>query len=152
MDTFELPVEKAHGIHLLYPEACTFPINAIRVANVLGYKVYRNDEITDGMYDVDKKCIYLNTAFSAKKKNFIVAHELGHAVMHHSKEDIDKLRPELEANIFARNLLVPTGMLYYMIKKGYSDFDQLTAFFGVGDYVLAARLEDIGVISSQWRK
>ena len=146
-----MPEQKATGIHLLYPEACKFPVNPIRVANALGYRVCRDDNAVDGYFNLGKKTIFFNTNMSVKKKRFTVAHELGHAVLNHSKEEMETRQGEAEANLFAECLLAPSDIVHRCINNGY-DFIQMTEFFGVGDYFKAFRLERMGIISNRWRK
>ena len=68
-----------------------------------------------------KKSIYLNeTKGTTQRRRFTVAHEIGHIVLEHpispiiyrNSEIDDGQKPEeIQANIFARDLLMPAGVL-----------------------------------------
>ena len=69
----------------------------------------------------DKKAIYLNESKGTmQRRRFTLAHELGHIVLDHpinpiiyrnSESDENQLPIEVQANIFARDLLMPAGVL-----------------------------------------
>ena len=86
-----LAEQKAIGLHLLYPEVCSFPVNPIKVANRLGIQVLKDNskENIDGRYDADKNVIYLNTNQSLLRRRFTVCHELGHALLGHGSSPRD---------------------------------------------------------------
>ena len=151
-----LAEQKALGIHMLYPDVCTFPVNPIKVANVLGYKVYKDvsKENVDGYYNAEKKRIYLNIEQPINRRRFTVAHELGHALLNHgtrfrdhdktfSKKNYDPA--EVEANTFATCLLMPAQAVMQCVKNKMT-FDEMTAFFGVSDMAMAIRLKQVGVL------
>lgn len=57
----------------------------------------------------NKYTIYLNSASYIKRLNFTLWHEIGHIFLGHfkTKKDIPYEDKEKEANIFARNMLIP---------------------------------------------
>lgn len=69
----------------------------------------------------DKKAIYLNEQKgTTQRRRFTLAHELGHIVLDHpinpiiyrnSEVDENQSPTEIQANIFARDLLMPAGVL-----------------------------------------
>ena len=69
----------------------------------------------------DKKAIYLNESKGTiQRRRFTLAHELGHIVLDHpinpiiyrnSEVDENQSPTEIQANIFARDLLMPAGVL-----------------------------------------
>ena len=69
----------------------------------------------------DKKTIYLNESKGTiQRRRFTLAHELGHIVLDHpinpiiyrnSEVDENQSPTEIQANIFARDLLMPAGVL-----------------------------------------
>ena len=152
----DLAEQKALGIHMLYPDVCTFPVNPIRVANKLGFKVYKDNsqENLDGYYKDDTRRIYLNTDQPINRRRFTVAHELGHALLGHGtrQKDHDKTfsrknydPAEVEANTFATCLLMPKQYVIQCIRNNMT-FDEMTSFFGVSDMAMAIRLKQVGVL------
>lgn len=69
----------------------------------------------------DKKTIYLNESKGTiQRRRFTLAHELGHVVLNHplkplvyrnSESDHNQKPEEVQANVFARDLLMPAGVL-----------------------------------------
>jgi len=99
--------------------------------------------------------LVVNAADSKNRKNFTVAHELGHWLMHRDNLRADpkvgvlfriplgKLNAdplEKQANTFAANLLVPEKMLIAKKKLGLSQ-KELAETFGVSEEVIGYRLE-----------
>lgn len=153
----ELAEQKAIGLHLLYPEVCTFPVNPVRVANRLGIQVLKDNsrENIDGRYDADKNVIYLNTEQSLLRRRFTVCHELGHALMGHGSSPRDNSKTytrsdydpkEVEANTFAAALLMPPQAVRTCVARGYS-FGQMCNYFGVSSMAMAIRLKQLGLIN-----
>jgi len=109
----------------------TPPIPALEIAEHSGVDVVFTDfnEFSDdvsGFCDFANKKIYVNSSDKTQRKNFTIAHELGHWVLHRElfKDDTNeyKVLPrftkpdyddplEKEANFFAAELLVPTRLL-----------------------------------------
>ena len=103
------------------------PVDPIDIAKKMGIDVkmvvFDSNDVS-GMYDYEKRIIYVNNNELPTRKLFTVAHELGHVIMHddyvknnteykilrRSPHDNDPI--ELEADAFAANLMMPR----YMIK------------------------------------
>ena len=90
-----------------------------------------------GMYKYIKrnKVIYLNSNLDDCQKRFVLAHELGHCVLHTkstcfftSINYINKGKKEHEANLFAAEFLIYD--VDPIILEGYS-INQLAAYYGV---------------------
>ena len=72
-----------------------------------------------GMYmEVEgRKCIFLKADLEEAERNMILAHELGHALLHREEAAMMEImnmtffsmteKPEYEANVFAAHLLIP---------------------------------------------
>lgn len=92
------------------------------------------------------KQIFLNCNLSKEQENFVLAHEIGHSVLHPTantpflKEStflsVDKM--ELEANKFAMELLLPDAELHQ-----YQDLtlDQLSRMLGYNKFLIELRLK-----------
>lgn len=97
--------------------------NPIKLAEALGIVViHENLGNTLGYYNrhFRFKIIHLNEKLDEEKLEFVCAHELGHAILHpdsntpflkkHTLFSTDKI--EMEANVFAMNLLFKEKDLY----------------------------------------
>ncbi|MDR0327677.1 MAG: ImmA/IrrE family metallo-endopeptidase [Planctomycetaceae bacterium] len=132
------------------------PVLASQLAKAYGLEVvegvFKPEHINvAGFIDFDKKTIAVNSADSAPRKNFTIAHELGHYLLEHSIEDgytvllrntDDMVRTpiEQEANCFAANVLVPEPFLRdYLIQYPRVTDEQLAGVFGVSVAVIRFR-------------
>ena len=103
----------------------------IEIAEELGIEVaYRNLGKINGYYNTiyGSKVIRINRRLDERKKQFVAAHELGHAILHgdmstpfmreHTYFSIDKF--EIEANTFAVNLLILDSELSEYQREGFT--------------------------------
>lgn len=66
------------------------------------------------------RCIFINEDLPENDRHFVMAHELGHALLHRkencyfirNKTLLSTLRIEKEANTFAAELLIPDSLIY----------------------------------------
>lgn len=112
-----------------------------------------------GFIDIQTNRLFVNSNESAVRRNFTIAHELGHYLLGHtsSSEYANLLfrRPleeqedpiiEQEANCFAGDLLVPEIFLKEVIQKyPFATNSQLGNIFGVSDTVIRIRKKILGV-------
>ncbi|MDD6174067.1 MAG: ImmA/IrrE family metallo-endopeptidase [Elusimicrobia bacterium] len=143
--------------------------NFITVPPVLSEALARNYGLTVQYYTfkpeytnvsgfITKNTIIVNVADSPNRRNFTIAHELGHYLLGHAdKPDYEVLyrRPiadtsnkpmEQEANCFAANLLVPKQMLQkYISDYPFINNEQLARIFGVSSDVIGFRRQILGV-------
>jgi Zn-dependent peptidase ImmA (M78 family) len=108
-----------------------------------------------GFFDFEDKEIYVNDDDPPNRQTFTVAHELGHFLLNHDKNEYGVLYRmqkingensplEKEANLFAANLLVPSKMLKDTIKKynlNDKDDEILASLFGVSKEMMGYRLK-----------
>lgn len=93
------------------------------------------------MYMKRHKCIFLNENLSESELRFVMAHELGHAIMHprqncyfiRNKTFLSANRIEVEANTFAVELLVPDTEI---IENPDLTIGQLARMTGYGEEIL----------------
>lgn len=98
------------------------------------------------MYLKRHRCIFLNENLEEHEKRFVMAHELGHAIMH-PKENCYFIRNktlllnsklEIEANKFAVELLLPDDILVEYISSGYTQ-DQISRLTGYHEKLIELR-------------
>lgn len=82
-----------------------------------------------GMYKYIKKnkVIFLNSNLKEEERKFVLAHEIGHAILHTKSScffstttSINKIKKEYEANLFAAELLIDFKDVDSLYLKGYS--------------------------------
>ena len=132
------------------------PINAAELAEACGLAVFESRfkpaySHVAGFIDFDNTKILINADDSVPRKNFTVAHELGHYLLGHNEENgytvllrnpdaMAKTPIEQEANCFAANLLVPERFLREWLDNYPSATDQqLSGIFGVSAEVIRYR-------------
>ncbi|MEE0289602.1 MAG: ImmA/IrrE family metallo-endopeptidase [Lachnospiraceae bacterium] len=117
--------------------------NPFEIADALGIIVQTGKLGFEGCYMFLKnhRCIFLNEDLSDRDKLFVMAHELGHAIMHR-KDNCYFIRnqtlllnskKEIEANTFAVELLVPDNIVLE-----YQDYNiqQLSMLLGYDEKLL----------------
>lgn len=110
-----------------------------------------------GAYDKKNRSIYIAQSDSYSRKAFTIAHELGHYVLHESK-DVETLtraealrlgekKPDIEqeADWFAASLLMPRKMLERFWAITY-DVDRMARLFRVSYSLMDYRLKHLGLI------
>ncbi|MCK9457450.1 MAG: ImmA/IrrE family metallo-endopeptidase [Candidatus Ozemobacteraceae bacterium] len=108
--------------------------NSAKIAENLGIKIYYRSNFTDllGMYTVvqRQRCIFLNNNLGYEDSQIVIAHEIGHDLIHRRmaqnsghKEfmlfDLNS-RPEYEANAFAAHILLDEKEIEPLITDGVS--------------------------------
>lgn len=94
---------------------------------------------TLGMYKYinRNKVIFLNSNLNENKKRYVLAHEIGHAVLHTKSscfftntKNLNKLKKECEANLFAAEFLINNENIDFFYIKEYST-EQLASYYKV---------------------
>ena len=137
------------------------PIPALEIAEGSAVDVVFTDfnEFADevsGFCDFEAKKIYVYNRDTMRRKNFTIAHELGHWILHRDLFADDaseyKVLPrftkpnyadslEKEANSFAAELLVPTRLLKPVIRLSAS---KLADMFLVSREMMEYRIRNVG--------
>lgn len=113
----------------------------------------QNAEI-DGFSQVvnDRPIIVLNQKKgSLARKNFSLAHELGHLVLHscHNKEELDSSEIEKEADVFAANFLMPAeDFRRDIININVETLIRLADKWSVSPQAVLERCRDLGFFES----
>jgi len=133
-------------------------VDVIYVSNEFGVNVeevempekYRD---VAGFYDANKKTIYISKNDPPERKQFSIAHELGHIILGHRNYEVlfrvphkEALYPkeEREANSFAAHLLMPDFMIKEYLKKynlTKNDYIRMAKIFGVPVIAMKHTLE-----------
>lgn len=123
----------------------------------VGYYIFLPDRRNVSGFITNSE-IVINDEESPQRKNFTIAHELGHYLLGHvGNKDYDVLyrkpiaeqtnKPmEQEANCFAANLLVPEYMLKkYLAEYPFANNYQLANIFGVSTEVIGFRKQTLRI-------
>lgn len=147
------------------------PVKLDSVAKYLNITIYEKDLPDDisGILDVnnpENPRILVNSNHSTNRKNFSIAHEIGHFLLHHgsfgvhvdrktymrdskSKEGLYHI--EIEANKFASELLMPTAFIKKEL-EGIEDLidtnddiiDNLAKKFAVSTTAMSIKFQSLG--------
>lgn len=119
----------------------------------LGISLYERNDFRDlkGMYAhvLGRPCIFIKADLPPELYRVVLAHELGHDRLHrellsHFKILHDRTffewssQPEMEANLFAAELLIPDDLFLERAYDGW-DLDQLAASFGLPRELLSLK-------------
>ncbi|MCL2810515.1 MAG: ImmA/IrrE family metallo-endopeptidase [Clostridia bacterium] len=150
-----------------YDKAKSLPINVIAIAQRLRVLVFEDDftgphnqdaygylrYVEDNLYG-DAYGIYVNRKHAPVRKNFTVAHELGHYCLHqgelkeaHELNRVNEFSPEEEwANNFAAELLMPTELLRRVHGElVFLTVAELAKRFAVSHVAMSRRLGALGL-------
>lgn len=139
------------------------PINLVEIAEKYGLQVYRTrfdkHPAVSGAYDRQKKSIYVSEDDSQARRNFTIAHELGHFFLHQDRSNEvflrtdafnlhqDKPPEEKEADVFASVILMPAGLVYKYWQLENNP-EELAIIFGVSESAMRWRLHNLKLINN----
>ena len=96
------------------------------------------------------KCIFINNSIEDREfQKFVMAHELGHALLH-PKENfcymenftyLKVVRTEVEANHFAAQLLLPDELIENVFDEESMTLSQLSRVLGYSEKIIELRLQ-----------
>lgn len=145
-----------------------YPTPLVSMAKDLGIKIYETYDLKDNQAGLIRKekdnyVIYLNIHDSSRRKRFTIAHEIGHFILHkdilEKRELIDDIRQpilnrntdksqkekqqiEIEANIFAANILMPEKEFKKKFNQSNS-VEEVAKYFSVSTAAAAIRAKDL---------
>ena len=109
-----------------------------------------------GFYSVINKRTYIviNDSISEKEAELVCAHELGHHLLHDYLADNPVIReisfydpqtrPELEANVFAAELLIADDEMLELVNSDYT-LKQIAAILGYDLNIVKIKLKYMGI-------
>lgn len=121
----------------------TNPYDLASCLNVLIFEVELKNTLGMYRYINKTRTIFINSNLSDEVKRFVLAHELGHAILH-TKENCFYLKYntfiktstyEVEANKFAAELLIDDKEFKSNIGKGFT-IGQLASYFEVPEELI----------------
>jgi Zn-dependent peptidase ImmA (M78 family) len=139
------------------------PINPVKIALEMGIAVnfanFPKHNNVSGFFNAKQNAIYVNAAEAGSRMTFTIAHELGHSQLHRdwaessdykilyrNQNIIDQKDPkEVEANVFAANLLVPRFLLdkyKKILENSLIGISDLATVFAVSNPVIKFRLKN----------
>ena len=147
------------------------PVNVIGLIEALGidYIEHPMDASSSGRIDVNEpfSIITVNSEEGPQRRRFTAAHELGHYLLHRDiidgKGHLDRLYSEggkdnpyaplspsheVQANQFAADLLMPSGVLKSRYDPATDNVPELANLCGVSLAAMKIRLKSIGVRST----
>lgn len=138
----------------------TFPIdlNKIIADNKILLKEteFDNVDVSGALRKINGQYVILiNKKHSKTRQNFTIAHELAHYFLHkdlcNEFEDITFFRGvtsdsiELQANIFAGELLMPANEFLRVLKQGTDTIQELAHYFGVSTLAIRVRAKQLNL-------
>lgn len=138
-----------------------FPINPVKIAQLIGYEVLAFDGEksefgnVSGIVDHENKKIFFNSNEPSTRNRFTIAHEIGHIILHPDQDHVDFRSPfpggiheikEQEANKFAAALLMPKNEFKKIFEKS-ADFYKISSYFGVSKIATNIRAFRLGLIN-----
>lgn len=125
--------------------------NPFKIADALHIEIINGDiGSREGcyMYLKKHKCIFLNENLDDHERDFVMAHELGHAVMHpkencyfiRNKTLLLNSKTEDEANKFAIELLLPDDEFSEYIQYGYTK-EQISRITGYHEKLIDLKMK-----------
>ena len=153
--------ERIKGVYDLYSMPGIYPVPLLDFAQTLGYKV-RDFVLTaenrhiSGAVMYKEKIILLNPSEYEKRRNFTLAHELGHIILGHgadrdneydTRETVwnpKKDSREYEADELAAELLMPEAE-FKKLWNEYKNVPELADAFEVSIMAAKKRLDKLGI-------
>ena len=137
------------------------------------------DPGVSGLYRVESGIVEVNQAEPRMRQRFTCAHELGHHVLHldrlrgrkvirdlakkvredvredrlarHSSDETLPRRKEAEANVFASEILMPSGIVVPLYRRGLTEVSELAGRFGVSRLAMEIKLMNLRLIRGRAR-
>lgn len=100
------------------------------------------------IYDHDNNAVIVNATLEDRQKYFAIAHEIGHALLHSTRNYVDtftnnspRIERETEANIVAYELTMPIADFIKEYNSKNSDIENIASHFFVEIYRVNRRVK-----------
>lgn len=133
-----------HGDKTIYIDSIQ---NYCRMLHINRGKMKVNGTMISGFQIHDKKkdiysIFYNSSGYNLGHHRWIIAHELGHIYMGHG--DVYDDADEIEANAFARNLLLPEYTIRRLVRDyGIKSIENISKIFNVSETAVRYRAADL---------
>ena len=116
------------------------PVRPIDIASKLGISVFETDDQKLIGYDREAKRIVIDKGLAQNLRRFNIAYHMGRYVLDLGDMTRDFKRKDLQANLFAIELLIPKEALRVLVEDRKLRFNQLCKEFDVPRQALMIRL------------
>jgi len=160
INEIEQVTRKVIGDYLGDPANISLPIDIATILKKIGLKLYSanfDDQTVAGVYDKNKKEVYVDANDLKTRQLFTIAHELGHYFLHpdkstdvfyrHTANQFDEkdASNEQEANWFAASLVMPKEIVERVWNEE-KDEKLISARFGVSLSAAHWRLKNLNIL------
>ena len=133
-----------------------FPIDPILVGKTYGLQVFTTSlpRNVSGQIFYQERKIFIEATDYITRQAFSIAHEIGHFILHNDGTSHTSQRDtgsslgidekEMEANLFAANLLMPQNEVLRLVGYNYT-LDSMASYFGVSSLAMQYRLNNLGI-------
>jgi len=147
----------------------TFYVDPEKEAKKYGIKVIKDVKLKDNesgmiIQDNGEVNIYVKSSDTLERQRFTIAHELGHYVCGHLRENKKMFRDgnkeysrdnydleEYEANNYAAKLLMPEDKVNFLIEQeNITDIIKMAQIFKVSLKAMIIRLKNLGWINNEY--
>ncbi len=94
--------------------------------------------------------IVINKMMPDHRKNFTIAHEIGHFVLHDKElchmKNSKRSYFHREADLFAAELCMPTYMVRTEAQKWFNDYRYLASLFGMSEIAMVRKMQEMGLL------
>lgn len=135
--------------------ADAFPVDIETLVESLGIDLALLKSADNCSYLAATRCsdlnaiIWFHEGLCPERIRFVIAHELGHLLLHYNQEEFTDLefandnKEDREANRFALDLLIPTYAMeeFFSVLKGF-DVEEMSKKFGVTQSIVIGRITE----------
>lgn len=136
------------------------------ICDFLNINIYYNNELNDilGFYTIvnGRKAIVINTKSDELIQRQVLAHEIGHAILHEDYVNDNRMfkefelmdmrsRPEYEANAFASHLLISDKEIDELSLE-YDDYEKIAAVLGVNINMVMIKILELNKIGKNFNE
>ena len=152
-----------NGLYEEYKIPRIYPVQLLDIVKALGYTAHYfvvkpdNEDLAGATYYKEKQ-IFISPIEFGGRYNFTLAHEIGHIVLGHGKDNEreydtraeiiapERKTKEYDANEFATELLMPEEK-FREIWESRKNINELAFFFDVTQAEVKVRMQGLGILN-----